>query len=105
MITTIALWWLHLKTPSLLFNHHEPIRELVYIFVLTPPFLTVVTLGYLFFSEIDEKSVTVSGPMSGYLQGEKAGKRWKIIVTAGAMSVTNLLLMLATSRPASTAGL
>lgn len=94
ILTTLSIWWVDLKTPSLLFNHHEPLQELVYVLLRAPPFVAVVSLGYVLFPSLEKITGTGSGPISGYLQIEKSEKRWKIIVAAGAVSVANLLCMM-----------
>ena len=98
VLITTGMWLVHLSNPSLIFDHHGALGELVYVLVLIPPFLAGVSIGYLLFPEIEKPIATGPGPMSGYLQREKAEKRWKIIVTAGMLSAVNLFCMLFTSR-------
>lgn len=93
----MAMWWVHLRNPTLFFSHQGPLHGLFPVLALFPPFLAAVSFGYLLFPEIAKPSLTRSGPMSGYLQSEKAEKKWKLIVTAGALSALNLLCMLFTS--------
>jgi len=62
------------------------------------PFLAGVSIGYFLFPEIEKPIATGPGPMSGYMQREKAETRWKIIVTAGMLSAVNMFCMIFTSR-------
>ena len=98
VLITTGMWLVHLSNSSLIFGHHGALGELVYVLVLIPPFLAGVSIGYLLFPEIEKPIATGPGPMSGYLQREKAEKRWKIIVTAGMLSAVNLFCMLFTTR-------
>jgi len=99
MLATFGLWLVHLRNPSLFFSHHGPLGELIYIVVLVPPFITVFNLGHLLFPDVENPLASETGPMSGYLQSEKARKRWKISITAGVLAAGNLLCMILSSRP------
>ena len=98
VLITAGMWLVHLSNPSLTFGHHGALGELVYVLVLGPPFLAGVSIGYLLFPEIEKPIPTGPGPMSGYMQREKAETRWKIIVTAGMLSAVNMFCMIFTSR-------
>jgi hypothetical protein len=98
VLGTIGIWLVHLGHPSLLFGFHGAVGECIMVLLLAPPFVTGVSIGYLVFPTVNKPIEHASGPMSGYLQRERADKRWKIIVGAGMASAANLLCMILTSR-------
>lgn len=98
VLMTVAMWWVHLANPSIIFGHSGFLSKFECVLLLAPPFLASVSFGFLLFPEVEESISTSSGPMSGYLQRVKADTRWRIIVTSGALSAANLLCMMFTSR-------
>jgi len=98
LLTTLATWLFHLTYPSVLFNQHEPLQEIVYILVVAPPFLAVLSIEYLLWPAAYEPDAADSGPMSGYLQLQRYDNRRRLFLTAGAFSAFNLLCLLFASR-------
>ncbi len=100
MVLTLAMWGIHLKYPSLLVSLHGAAEKLVFVLVLAPPYLAIVSIGYFILPGIHKQSMKNQGPMLTCLQPDSAARRWKIAIAAGIVSIANYFLMLITSHPA-----
>jgi hypothetical protein len=94
IVVNSAIWAIHINHPLLLLNSHRALSELVIVMVLAPPFLTVVSIAYFLFPGTNLSPKSSPGLLSTFLQRERNDKRWKIMITAGIVSVANLMLMI-----------
>ena len=96
-LITISMWMLRHSHPSWILGPHPYPNGHSFALLFTAPFVAVVSLGYLLFPETRKPTATKLGPMSGYLQIQKAERRRKIIVAAGIIGALNYFLLVGTT--------
>ena len=98
MLTTIAMWLVHLTYPEIFQTliQEDRVSKLLVGFVLAPPFVAAFSIGSFISPEVHKPVEDESGPMSGYFYRERADKKYRVLICAGLFAGLNLVLMIAT---------